>query len=176
MMSRLIVLFILILSLSGTAQAINTKSFKSKSGYSINYPKNYTVSEKNYAGGQMVILFDSKKADEGKNLMFILTGPKIFSSEFPYPKDIRLGDMICNELNKVYSQQLGKKVNLEVCQKANLFKNGIKTVYDSIHPGYKQYQYSIEVNNRTIMISGTCKPKDCKQRDRELSNLSLSIK
>ena len=168
--------FLLMLCIYDYAYAINIKSFKSKDGYSITYPKNYTVTEKKYLNGHMVILFDKKKADDGKNLMFIMTGPKIFSAEFPYPNQINLGDEICNELQNVYTQQLGKKVNLYVCQKANFLMKGIKTVYDSISEGYKQYQYSFEFNNQTIMISGTCKPKNCIQRDRELSNLTLSIK
>ena len=175
-MFRYILTLLFLASFNTSAYAIDIKSFKSKDGFSITYPKKYTVTEKDYTTGNMVILFDKKNADDGKNLMFILTAPKIFSDDFPFPNQISLGDEICSALEEIYTQQLGKKVNLEVCQKASLFKNGIKTVYNSIHKDYKQYQYTIELNNQTIMVSGTCKPKNCKQRDRELSNLSLSVK
>jgi hypothetical protein len=174
-MIKYITIFLLVFNLSNFAHAIDTKSFKSKDGYSITYPKNYDVMEKKYSTGQMVTLFDKKKNDGGKNIMFILTGPKIFSAEYPYPNQISLGDEVCNALEEIYTEQLGKKANLEVCEKASLFKNGFKTVSDSMHSGYKHYQYSIEFNNQLIMISGSCKPENCKQRDRELSNLSLSI-
>ena len=60
-MIKYITIFLLVFNLSNFAHAIDTKSFKSKDGYSITYPKNYAVMEKKYSNGQMVMLFDKKK-------------------------------------------------------------------------------------------------------------------
>jgi hypothetical protein len=175
LITKILIIFCII-NFGNLTYAINIKSFKSKDGYSITYPREYSITESQYGEGHMVIIADPKKADGGKNLMFIITAPKIFNSDFPYPTEIRLGDPLCNELENIYSNQISQKVTLEVCQKTTLFKNGIKTVYNSMYPEYKQYQYSIEINDKTFLISGTCKIKNCLERDRELSSLALSIK
>ena len=156
------------------------KNFKSKNGYSLNIPKNYEVKESEYMGSFMTMLFNRKDADKGKNIMFIMISNETEVMEILRSlPEVNLGDEICNMMAEMYDEESpNKNIDLYQCTKKTkiIHNNTLKTIYDSIHPTYLQYQYTFKLNNKLIMVSGTCKKNKCGERDRKLIDLSNSIK
>ena len=156
------------------------KNFKSKNGYNLTIPKNYEVMEREYMGSFMTMLFNRKDADEGKNMMFIMISNDTEAIEILNSfSEVNVGDEFCNMMHEVYIEQSpNKNIDLYQCTKKTkiIYDNTLKTIYDSISSTYFQYQYTFKLNNKLIMVSGTCKKNKCGERDRKLIDLSNSIK
>ena len=159
----------------------NSEIFKSKNGYILNLPNKYEVMEREYLGSHMTIIYNKKKHDGGKNIMFVMVNNDTEAMNLLKTyKEVNIGDEFCNTIHQLYKEMTPNVKNLELyqCTKKTAVKlsHVLKTIYDSEHPNYIMYQYSFSSNNKLVMISGTCKKNNCGDRDRKLIKISNSFK
>lgn len=177
-MKKLIFIFLFIQFLF--FNIVSAKEFKSKNGYKFDLPIDYDVKESLYQGSYMTILFNRDEMDEGKNLMFIMISKDTMATRLlsTYP-EVKPGDEFCNLLlQETIEQSVNEDLQYYECTKRTKlnYKNSLKTVYDAeVRDGYLQYQYTFELNNYLMLVSGTCKKINCENRDNKLVILSNSI-
>ena len=178
LLMKKLLIFIIFLTIFITGNSF-AKIFKSKNGYQFKTPKKHEIMERKYLDSYMTIIYDKKKHDDGKNIMFIMIHNDTEAIELLKTyKEVKLGDEYCDALHQTYKDQSpNKNVDLYQCtKKTNLdLSNVLKTIYDTEHVNYFQYQYTFSLNNKLIMVSGTCKKSNCGNRDRQLIELSNSI-
>ena len=92
---------------------------------------------------------------------------------------VNIGDEFCNAMHQTYKDQSPRKdLKLYQCTKQTKlnYNNVLKTIYDAEHNNYFQYQYTFKLNNKLMMVTGTCKKNKCGDRDRKLIAISNSLR
>jgi len=194
LLSKILIVAILILSQIVTVEA---KTFKSKSGYKFEIPKDHKVVEKDYAklkkrnndqktvdddllqesvdssDQYIVYIFDKREKSPDTFHISISTSNKEFAV-IEFDKETW-----CPEFTAYFNQFIiSKTVEMYVCELDKTFRSDlptIKFVYDSIKDKTFMYHYMFDIKNKTINVAGICSVEGCENLDKNLRSIIKSF-